>query len=147
MTPASDLRTWVELRWPTPPVPGTTQITPLSSLADQLSEGLEMNNCVGSDRYLLQVVSGKGYGYHVQSPHGTATAWIAPSPRPRAQYTLSELEGPGNTKAHPQARRLVQTWLRRHNVHKCASGTKAPIERVRAIPHWVNELAFEEIPF
>ncbi len=134
--------TWLEERWPTPPLPGTNRVTPLDSLARQEEEGREMINCVGSLEYLIRAVEGDGYGYHVAVGRTRATVWV--NRDPKGAWIVDEIEGRRGRPASKLARGTVDRWLE-------GLGGQAALQqtpRFPQIPVWLRRTCGpEEIPF
>jgi len=88
-----------------PPLPGNTDIIPITTPMDLLKEGDECHNCVGS--YIDSVRCGDCYIYRVLKP-GRATLSIV---RSGGNWVISELKAPCNRYPSARTRTAVNNWL------------------------------------
>ena len=92
--------------FPPPPIPGTTDVIPLTSAEQLHSEGAEQRNCVGS--YQWRVLSGDTYIYRVMAPE---RATLAIKKGADGCWRRSELKARKNRKVKAATARLVDKWL------------------------------------
>ncbi len=96
---------------PSPPIPGTADIIPLTTKEALRAEGKEQNNCVGS--YARRVRAGNTYLYKVLKPE-RATLSIAMGSD--GFWRRAELESAGNRPVSPLTRAKVDEWLSAHSL-------------------------------
>ena len=95
--------------YPSPPVPGTPDIVPLTSVEQLRAEGKELCNCVGS--YASLVLKGGLYVYRVMAPE---RATLAIKRRPDGSWRRSELKKQANRDVRQSTKSFVDGWLRRY---------------------------------
>lgn len=94
-------------KFPSPPLPGTDEIVPLSSPEELTAEGRTQRNCVAS--YAKWVESGTGYIYRVLHPE-RATLSIVPGPG--GDWEIQQLKLARNEPVAPPTEHFVMAWLR-----------------------------------
>jgi len=94
-----------------PPVPGTEDIVPLTSMAQLQAEGRKQSNCVGT--YGRRVKSGSLYIYKILRPE---RATLAISRNAGGRWVIAELEAAKNTPAGKSTRAAVERWLMLHSM-------------------------------
>jgi hypothetical protein len=91
---------------PPPPVPGTSDIIPITTIEGIIREGKKQHNCVAN--YLDDVMAGKLYIYRVLRPE-RATLSIC---RYYVDlWAIAQCMGPCNEPVHPGAYRDILAWL------------------------------------
>jgi hypothetical protein len=96
----------VDLSFPTPPIPGTDSIVPITSARELIAESRVQHNCVAS--YLENIaVREKYYIYKVLKPE-RCTLSIA---RHRNSWKLAELKRICNESPSEATLRMVREWL------------------------------------
>ena len=97
--------------FPEPPVPGTTDILPLTSEEELKKEGLQQRNCVGS--FVRRVKSGNIYIYKVLRPQ---RATLAITLGPDGFWRRSEMLLARNRPAAWSAKVVVDRWLGQYSL-------------------------------
>ena len=92
--------------YPSPPVPGTKDIIPLTSAAQLEDEGWAQGNCVAT--YLWRVLAGSTYIYQVMAPERATLAIVRGAD---GCWFRAELNGDGNRKVKATTRQMVDMWL------------------------------------
>ncbi len=96
---------------PSPPIPGTSDIIPLTTKEALHAEGKEQNNCVGS--CARKVRAGGTYLYKILQPERATLAITVGSD---GFWMRAELECAGNRPASPLTRAKVDEWLSAHSL-------------------------------
>jgi len=96
---------------PSPPIPGTADIIPITTVTDLKSEGKEQRNCVGT--YTTRIRRGKVYIYRVMAPERATLAIV---PRDDGAWHLSELLARNNRNVRANTVAAVSYWLARHRL-------------------------------
>lgn len=104
----------IELRcsfgeYPTAPIPGTSDITPLVSWLDLLEEGSHMHHCVGS--YAETVYSGHTFVYRVTAPERLTVALQ----KRQNRWEVSEIRGFANSRPTDESVECIRQWLVANN--------------------------------
>lgn len=97
--------------FPTPPVPGTDTIIPLTSAQDLSQEGELQSNCVGA--YSINVVKGYCYIYRVLAPERATLSVVKGAD---GSWRRAELKGRMNRKIGAQTVYAVDAWLAKHRL-------------------------------
>ncbi len=97
--------------YPPPPLPGTEDIVPLTSVARLREEGTIQRNCVGT--YARRVQSGSIYVYKVLRPE---RATLSIQKNAWGGWSIAELEIAGNRRVQGFTRAAVQRWLGMHSL-------------------------------
>lgn len=92
--------------YPSPPVPGTKDIIPLTSAGELHAEGKDLGHCVAT--YEWQVRLGSTYIYRILAPERATLSIIRGAD---GRWYRAELKGSGNCKVKPAAERMVDLWL------------------------------------
>ena len=100
--------------FPSPPIPGTDTIIPLTSLDDLRQESSIQRNCVGTSiNYAERVLHRTHFIYRVLEPeHHT----LCIGRRGHNIWVIEEMKRHGNAPALDSARKHVQAWLNAHQV-------------------------------
>jgi hypothetical protein len=98
-------------RFPKPPVPGTTEIVPLTTASALVEEGEHQRNCVGS--YGRYVERGKTYIYRVLKPSRATLAIVR---GPDGQWQRGELLAADNEPVDTKTERAIDRWLGSHMI-------------------------------
>jgi hypothetical protein len=101
----TDLTESLAFPFPSPPVPGSSNILPLIRPIELLQEGREMHHCVGS--YIPQVQEGSTYIYRVLAPERATLALH----RYDNSWSLGQIYGPFNEPVQPSTREAIRSWL------------------------------------
>ncbi len=94
-----------------PPIPGTEDIVPITSLDELRHEGHEQQNCVGI--YYARVLSGEFYAYRVLRPERATLMLIYCDD---GCWLRNQLETRGNTRVQPATAAHVDAWLSAHRL-------------------------------
>jgi hypothetical protein len=97
--------------YPSPPVPGTEDIIPLTSAEQLRIEGVKQSNCVGS--YAWRVLQGDTYVYRVMGPDRATLAIVRGAD---GCWRRSELKARKNRKVKASTVAHVDRWLARHSL-------------------------------
>ena len=92
--------------YPSPPVPGTKDIIPLTSAGELHAEGKDLGHCVAT--YEWQVRLGSTYIYRIMAPERATLSIVRGAD---GRWYRAELKGPGNRKVKPATERMVDLWL------------------------------------
>jgi hypothetical protein len=101
----TDLTESLAFPFPSPPVPGSSNILPLIRPIELLQEGREMHHCVGS--YIPQVQEGSTYIYRVLAPERATLALQ----RYDNSWSLGQIYGPFNEPVQPSTREAIRSWF------------------------------------
>jgi hypothetical protein len=101
----------VRRSYPPPPVPGTTDIIPLTSAEQLQAEGQEQSNCVAC--YAPRILKGTTYIYRIMAPE---RATLAIARCADGCWRRSELKAKSNRKVRSSTVHLVDSWLGRYCV-------------------------------
>ncbi len=98
--------------FPSPPVPGTNKIIPITNGKALQEEARLMENCVFS--YGPAVRAGRCFIYHaiVDTEHAT----IELRRNDQGKWLLAQVEGAENGKCRTQAMEAIQRWTREHGI-------------------------------
>jgi hypothetical protein len=97
--------------FPPPPLPGTDDIVPLTSMADLREEGSAQHNCVGS--YGRRVRAGSTFIYKVLRPE---RATLAISRGSGGSWKIAELKAAENRAVAPATKGALSRWLSLHSL-------------------------------
>jgi hypothetical protein len=97
--------------FPRPPVPGTPDIIPLTSVAQLKAEGREMRHCVG--QYGTLVDSGATYVYRVMAPERATLSIVRGE---EGCWRRADIKAKSNRKVGAETVGTVDAWLRRYRV-------------------------------
>lgn len=92
--------------FPSPPIPGTDSIVPITSAADLKLEGKEMGHCIAS--YATSIKKGAAYAYRVLAPE---RATLLLSRGADGRWQRSEFRRRFNARPGKIAASLVTEWL------------------------------------
>ncbi len=92
-------------RFPSPPLPGNTDIIPITCPAELVREGEEQSNCVAS--YLTDILNGTVYIYRMIRPE-RATLEVFQC---EEGWELGEIAGPANSQVGAESMEAVQRWF------------------------------------
>ena len=104
-------RTFLELRFPVPPVAGTDGIVPLTDPGQLVEEGRHQHNCVGG--YAERVAAGKVFVYRVLLPE---RATLSIRPAADGGWEIVQLLRACNQAVSTATAVAVQLWLARESV-------------------------------
>ena len=96
--------------FPPPPVPGTAEIIPITTVHDLLVEAALMDNCLQS--YLSRVRDGNCYIYRLLSPERGVFSLV----RTSGGWRLGEIEQSENRPVKPATVTFVRHWLDRRSL-------------------------------
>jgi hypothetical protein len=96
-------------KFPRPPLRGTPDIVPLTTMPELVEEGRVQSNCVAT--YAERVQRGGIYIYRVLKPQ-RATLSIVEAPG--GDWEIGELKSHSNNAVSEPTRRAVETWLDEH---------------------------------
>jgi hypothetical protein len=100
--------------FPPPPIPGSAEIVPVTTLEELVAEGQSQSNCLGRNTgYVNGVADGSLYIYRVLRPQRHTLAI-----RRCGQdcWQISDLQRKGNAPPTPEALDAVQRWLDVHQI-------------------------------
>jgi hypothetical protein len=92
--------------FPPPPLPGTKEIVPITSIMALRAEGKEQYNCVGS--YGWRILQGNAYFYRVMKPQRSTLLIIRLAD---GNWYRSEFKGTNNVAVGRATIRVVDAWL------------------------------------
>jgi hypothetical protein len=98
-------------RFPSPPLPGNSDIVPLRSPEALIMEGHTQHNCVGT--YVDKVAKGGIYIYRVLAPERATLSIVRLPGRP---WQIGELLLAHNRAVSPETRAAVEHWLAEHSI-------------------------------
>jgi len=109
---ANRLMTRLGHEWPPPPVPGQSEIVPLTSLEEVAIEAHEQEHCIL--QYGHDILQGRAYVYKVLGEQ-RATALIRVAyTKPRVVWDLEEIRGKANSDVQETTTWAVRSWLASH---------------------------------
>ena len=99
--------------WPPPPIPGTTDIVPITSYSMLCEESSEQSNCVRSYWRTVAGEHGRTYVYRLLRPERATFTIVR---RSGNTWYLSQIKRKNNKKVSPRTRRTVEKWLYGHSL-------------------------------
>jgi hypothetical protein len=96
--------------FPSPPLPGTLEIQPLTEAGALEEEGRTMRHCIGNGSWASQAYNREGFGYRVEVGTERATLWIS-RPSGCLEFRVSQLRGPANAAPSVEVHASVERWL------------------------------------
>lgn len=100
----------------TPPIPGTKEITPITSYEGLLQEGRELDHCVGQAGYDERVRNGVSYIYAIKTETDRCTLELEIGTG--NDFHIRQLRGRTNSNPEKETIVLVENWiLENHKSH------------------------------